>query len=286
MTLAADGLQNAKAYKYTYADATARAAATGFVATDTGALALQLDNATLWMLTATTPTWTPIAGTGLTDPLTTKGDLIGRSTATTRVPVGSDGQVLTADSTQTLGLKWATPAGGGALVVLAAVLVPSGGQTTIGFSSIPAGYQAIEIDIAGAANSGTYVGMTMQANGDSGANYHNYFHELEGNTPYQGTSVNDAGFNLRGFGGVGTISQAGSQLRYRLSGYDSTARYKPARGEGTLYYSNTVGDGIRLQTVGGLWKSTAAITALTLSLGGTVKFTEGTRAVLYGLAAS
>ncbi len=42
-----------------------------------------------------------------TSPLTTKGDLYGYSTANARVPVGTDGQCLVADSTQTLGLKWA-----------------------------------------------------------------------------------------------------------------------------------------------------------------------------------
>jgi hypothetical protein len=41
--------------------------------------------------------------------VTTKGDLISYDTAPDRVPVGANGQVLTADSTQTLGLKWATP---------------------------------------------------------------------------------------------------------------------------------------------------------------------------------
>ena len=48
-----------------------------------------------------------------TSPLTTKGDLYGFSTLDARIPIGTNNQVLTADSTQALGLKWATPAGGG-----------------------------------------------------------------------------------------------------------------------------------------------------------------------------
>ncbi len=46
-------------------------------------------------------------------PLTTKGDLFGYNTADARIPVGTNGQVLTADSAQALGLKWADAAGGG-----------------------------------------------------------------------------------------------------------------------------------------------------------------------------
>lgn len=42
--------------------------------------------------------------------MTTKGDLISYSTLPARLGVGSDGAVLTADSAQTLGVKWATPA--------------------------------------------------------------------------------------------------------------------------------------------------------------------------------
>lgn len=41
------------------------------------------------------------------DVLNTKGDLLGRSSSADAViPIGADSQVLTADSTQTLGLKW------------------------------------------------------------------------------------------------------------------------------------------------------------------------------------
>jgi hypothetical protein len=53
---------------------------------------------------------------GFTDPLTTKGDIYTRSaSASDRLPVGSNGQVLTADSAQALGVKWATPSGGSSI---------------------------------------------------------------------------------------------------------------------------------------------------------------------------
>lgn len=51
-----------------------------------------------------------VSVSGMADPTTTKGDLIVRGAASpSRLGVGSDGQVLTADSAQALGAKWATP---------------------------------------------------------------------------------------------------------------------------------------------------------------------------------
>jgi hypothetical protein len=47
---------------------------------------------------------------GVDPPTTTKGDLSGFDTTFDRVPIGANSTILTADSTEALGLKWAAPA--------------------------------------------------------------------------------------------------------------------------------------------------------------------------------
>jgi hypothetical protein len=59
------------------------------------------------VLTYSGSAWVAVGGGS---PLTTKGDLYGFSTVDARVPIGANDTVLTADSTQSLGLKWAAPA--------------------------------------------------------------------------------------------------------------------------------------------------------------------------------
>lgn len=62
-------------------------------------------------------TWAAVPG--FTSPLTTKGDIFGFSTVNARIPVGADGTVLTADSTQALGVKWSASGGSGTVTSVA-----------------------------------------------------------------------------------------------------------------------------------------------------------------------
>ncbi len=75
---------------------------------------------------------TTLNAAGSTSPLTTKGDLFGHSTVDARIPVGSNAQVLTADSTQALGVKWATPTTGTVTSIGTAGLLSGGPITSSG----------------------------------------------------------------------------------------------------------------------------------------------------------
>ena len=78
------------------------------------------------------------AATTAADILTTKGDLLTRSaSALGRLGIGSDGQILEADSTQSLGMKWATAGGGGNLELLKTYTLASGTAATTGTSLNP-----------------------------------------------------------------------------------------------------------------------------------------------------
>ena len=70
----------------------------------------QYDAGILYFVSASSAVFYDYIQVGAASPLTTKGDLYGFSSSDARIPIGTNNQVLTADSAQALGLKWATPA--------------------------------------------------------------------------------------------------------------------------------------------------------------------------------
>jgi hypothetical protein len=92
-----------------------------------------------------------------------KGDLIAGTAADTvaRLAVGTNGQVLLADSAEATGLKWGTPAAGGATLLSTTTL--SGASTTI--SGISGSYKTLYGVIYGCLNGTANGQMQIAING-------------------------------------------------------------------------------------------------------------------------
>ena len=87
-------------------------AGTATVATAGSAILPQNDAGILYFTATGASIFYDFIQVGAASPLTTKGDLYTFSTSDARLGVGTNTHVLTADSAEATGLKWAAPAGG------------------------------------------------------------------------------------------------------------------------------------------------------------------------------
>jgi len=98
-----------------------------------------------------------------------KGDIIAATAAdaVSRLAVGANDTVLTADSAQATGLKWATPAAGGMTLISTTTL--SGASITL--SSIPSTYVHLQLIVRDFLPSSDFMVVKLRFNGDSAARY-------------------------------------------------------------------------------------------------------------------
>jgi hypothetical protein len=104
-------------------------------------------------------------------PVNTKGDVFTFSTIPTRLGVGANNTVLTADSSTATGLKWGTVSAGGYTSIATGTL--SGASTTI--SSIPGTYTDLYLILVNAYPSTNGRTISLQINGDNTASRHTEF---------------------------------------------------------------------------------------------------------------
>ena len=200
-----------------------------------------------------------------------KGDLIAATAADTvsRLAVGANGTILTADSAEATGMKWAAAASGGGMTLLSTTTL-SGASTTI--SSISGSYIRLIAYIHGVTNASANYLMSIQPNGTASLAY--YPNHSNVNNTYN----TDKNTNADIYGNAtSSQSSAVNSTVLIIDNYTSTSDYKPFQYTGFL--TATAGD-YGFTSSGGI-KTNSAITSLKfVPSAGT--FSAGT-VLLYGV---
>jgi hypothetical protein len=206
---------------------------------------------------------------------TTKGDIITATAANTpaRLGVGTDAQILVADSSTATGLKWATPASGGWTPNYA--LINTGGTTLSGVSTVTvsglSGYNSffVVVNTLSTVAAGDFA---IKLNGDSGSNY-NYNNWLMTATTFSADQVLGGTGGATSFAQLGNVGNAGASqgLTMTILG-GNTSGIKIASWVTTANHTQA---GARSVNGQGQYFGTGVISSLTIFTGGT-NFDNGT----------
>ena len=199
--------------------------------------------------------------------LTTKGDLIAATGASTpaRLAVGTNGQVLKANSSATAGVEWGDAAAGSITQIATGTLGTTG--TTI--TSIPGTYKNLLLYLVNIRDntSENYVPL-MRFNSDSTNGNYIYINDSSG--------VENSNNNINIATATQTSAAANGAFVYvEIVDYANTSHYKVARASGTTLLNG-------YQNFSGCWKSNSAITSITVLPSGGTNPMLGTY-ILYGV---
>jgi hypothetical protein len=193
---------------------------------------------------------------------TAKGSIIAGTGASTlgELTVGTNNQVLTADSTTATGLKWASAASGGGFTLLETITIPSS-TTTITSASISNSYKHLCFVFSNIyTTSANNLDCTLRFNSDSGSNY-----------LYAGVSGQDGSASGTNSNGAATSIPSGSfsgDSNYNLNGVLWVYRYTDTtRRTWTYQQMGGISGGAtsRYYLLSGGYKGSSAISTLTMA---------------------
>lgn len=145
----------------------------------------QYDAGILYFVSASSAIFYDYIQVGATSPLTTKGDIYVYGSSDTRLGVGSNDQILVADSSTSTGLKWAAATSSGAnFTLLNAGGTALTGATTITVSGI-SGQDKLAILIDNSSSVNTNYTLSVRFNSDTGSNYARFGLYLQSTTSQQ-----------------------------------------------------------------------------------------------------